>query len=748
MEEPSVLDYVKSRLAFWRKSPPIEIPPEETDLARMQAEVFAENPQIEPEASFPSGHMELGEAAATVQRSIRQGEVADGAARTAQRRIWFPWFTLLPLVFALSGQWLLEPPDRSVTASIVLYVISAFLVVWGYLKGYLLPQDTPAQAETAPPLSLKKDTLWVILPAFVIAFFAFGGNQFNLINLIIWFLAVANVLRLFYVSSEQKTWAQRISGLWEAVRRPDWKIRFNGWTIFALLIVGGILFFRFYRLGQLPPEMVSDHAEKLLDVSDVINGKYSIFFPRNTGREAFQFYLTALVAQVVGTGISFMSLKIGTVLAGLVTVYFTYKIGQEMGGRWTGIFAAILTGVGYWPNIISRIGLRFPLYPLFVAPTLYYLLRGLRTSTRNDFIWAGLWLGVGLHGYTSTRVLPILVVVAFVLFILHTRVKEKRKGMILGLVVVSAMALVLFIPLMKYATEQPDMFIYRSMTRLGDLERPLPGPAWQIFLMNTWRAVTMFFYQDGDVWVHSIPGRPALDVISAALLFIGLVILTVRYIRKRNWIDLFFIVSIPILLLPSILSLAFPNENPNLNRTAGAYVPVFVIAAVGLDAIIRGIRQRLPGNFGTGFAWMTGLVLLLLTSSQNYDLVFNQYSKNYLSSSWNTSEMGGVIQGFVDSVGEPENAWVLAYPYWVDTRLVGMNAGYPTRDTGITPDHLEDTRTNSAAKLFIVNLEDMEGLLRLRQVYPDGKLTRYTSKVDTKDFLIYLVPPEEDQYIP
>jgi len=45
----------------------------------------------------------------------------------------------------------------------------------------------------------------------------------------------------------------------------------------------------------VPGEMFSDHAEKLLDVGDVLNGKLSIFFPRNSGREAIQMYLTAAV---------------------------------------------------------------------------------------------------------------------------------------------------------------------------------------------------------------------------------------------------------------------------------------------------------------------------------------------------------------------------------------------------------------------------------------------------------------------
>jgi ABC-type phosphate/phosphonate transport system permease subunit len=73
------------------------------------------------------------------------------------------------------------------------------------------------------------------------------------------------------------------------------------------------IFFRFYRLDGVLAEMFSDHAEKLLDVSDVLSGKFSIFFPRNTGREAIQMYLTALVAIVCGTKISYKLAIAGSV---------------------------------------------------------------------------------------------------------------------------------------------------------------------------------------------------------------------------------------------------------------------------------------------------------------------------------------------------------------------------------------------------------------------------------------------------
>ena len=321
--------------------------------------------------------------------------------------------------------------------------------------------------------------------------------------------------------------------------------------------------------------------------------------------------------------------------------------------------------------------------PLFVAPTLYYLIRGLRTSNRNDFILAGLALGIGLHGYTPIRILPILVLVAVGLFLLHPQAKGKRLQVVSGLLVLVLISLIVFLPLLRFALEFPTLFDFRAFSRLGITERPLPGPASLIFLKNLWNASIMYFWSDGNIWVHSVTGSPALDIISAALFFLGVVLLLVRYIRRRTWQDLVLLVSVPMLMLPSILSLAFPDENPALNRAAGAIVPVFLIVAIALDGLMSGVEKRMPSKTGSALAWGMALILIFFSALGNYDLVFNQYQRAYELSSWNTSEMGKVIHDFGDMYGGTNNAYVVPYPYWVDTRLVGMNAGDPTRDYAI-----------------------------------------------------------------
>ncbi len=724
MQEPSVLDYVKSKLAFWRPST-IKIPAPETDQQESVSSTLTT------------------QSAVSVQAPL-------SPARAAERStVRFPWLPVLPLFLALLGQLLLEPPDRQLREAIVLYSIAAIVVVIAYFRSTVLPASLPVEQPLPDNLRFHTAGLLVGLVLMLFAFVTFGASKdaphdFNPLNLSLWLLSIGYLVWAFAMPRPGTAPADYLSRARRFLAQPQWNLKLTRWSFLLLLAVGLILFFRFYRLAGVPAEMVSDHAEKLLDVQDVLNGQLHVFFPRNTGREFFQFYWTILMIKLFHIPVSFMALKVGTVLAGLITLFYLYRLGKEIGNRWVALLAVVFAGVSYWANIMSRIGLRFPLYPLFVAPLMFYLYRGLRTSNRNDFIKAGLVLGLGLHGYTSFRIVPLLVVVAFALYFLHVRSPEIRKRTFIGLVIVVLISLAVFMPLFRYAIDNPDMFAYRSFTRLGSLERPLPGPAYQIFLHNTWNALTMFFWDDGDVWVHSITHRPALDVAAAALFFIGLILVISRYARRRQWQDLFMLVSIPVLLLPSILSLAFPNENPNLNRTAGAYVPVFLILGIGLEALLTSIQKSLSGHLGRLSAGALELVLLMASAGQSYNLLFVQYDRSFREAAWNATEMGSVVRSFEHTTGETDNVWVVAFPYWVDTRLVGIEAGHPDRDLAIWPDQVSQTQGVPGAKLFLLNLEDQQGMQALQDLYPEGRAWDYSSQTEGKDFTIFEVLPKEN----
>ncbi len=675
---------------------------------------------------------------------------AQGEAELPKRVEWIPYritaaHLRLPVavMLALMAQFGIEHRmGSSIWNSIAIYILAAALAAWGMWKGDVRLPSTTADEEQVSSNSLRIPYLISAVVFSILTFFAAGGNRFTAAVLVFWGAALVSLVLCFWEGSlDLEGWRSRVT---QWLRDPHVRISLGPYGLALTLTFGLAIFFRYYHLDRVPLEMWSDHAEKLLDVMDVLKGQPSIYFPRNSGREAIQFYMAAATSKLLGIGISFMTLKFGTALAGVLTLPFLYLFAREIGGRWTGLGALFLGGIAYWPNVISRAGLRFPLYPLFAAPALYFLVRGLRRKRRNDLLLCGLFAGFGLQGYSPARILPFVVAAGVAIFLLHRQARGIRWRTITWFAILVAAVWLAFLPLLRVVLEMPDQFFYRQLTRMGTVERAFPGAPLMIFLSNTWRSLTMFAWDNGGTWVVSIPGRPALDWVTGALFHIGLVLLIIRYVRKRNWEDLFTLVSIPLLMLPSILSLAFPNENPALHRSSGAIIPVFTIAALPLAALPDWVRSTWNSR-KIMFASVAAVLLLLTISARaNYRLVFDDFAERLDEALWNTDDIGRVIQGFAESVGSYETAHVIPYPYWVDTRLVGINAGRPETDYAIRPEDLENLADEERAQLFIFDQDDSENGQLLREIFPSGVLSRWVSTIPSHSFLIYEVPARVD----
>ncbi|PIZ25750.1 MAG: hypothetical protein COY47_04250, partial [Chloroflexi bacterium CG_4_10_14_0_8_um_filter_57_5] len=101
MEEPSVLDYVKSKLKFWQRGEKII---------------------ITTSATF-SG----------VEEKVKIAEPSQPA--NLQPATAWPWRSLLALALALGGQRAFEPGGRSLGLGIALYFAAAALLIWAYWRG-------------------------------------------------------------------------------------------------------------------------------------------------------------------------------------------------------------------------------------------------------------------------------------------------------------------------------------------------------------------------------------------------------------------------------------------------------------------------------------------------------------------------------------------------------------------------------------------------------------------------------------
>lgn len=651
----------------------------------------------------------------------------------------------LALALALVGQRLLA--DRTLPwDGAILFTIA--LVLWLRALALARPlwSEPPlwrAEAESAPRALASSSYLPLALTSAALAWLLLTTESFTSSGVLAWLASVA-LLACAVVPPRIAPLgrARTLISTWPA---DGWQIRIS---VQHLLLVGVVLvavFFRFYQLSSVPAEVTSDHIEKLLDVRDVLQGKAPLFFPRNTGREPLEFYLAATVARL--SGLQHLTLQLVTITVSLLAVVTTYFLGKELLPGPYGLLAAALMAVSRWDVGLARLGLRFSLSTLFVALTLLFLLRALRTQRPGQYLLAGLSLGLGLLGYSNFRVVPVLVVVLGLLaLVLRGGPGIRRwRSTLTGLSVLGVAAGLVALPLARYSAAHPDNVWYRALTRVGSLERPLPDDPLVIFMQNLRDALLMFNWRGDNAWFHNVGFAPALDQVTAALFALGVGYLVVRLLRRREFWAAALLVSVPVLLLPSALSIAFPIEVPSFNRGGVSIPVVYLIAALVPGMVWQLVRRVVPGSWGTVAGVGVLLALLVPAASENYSLYFGDYARQYRQSVPNSSEIGSVAAGYADVLGGRERVYMLSYPHWVDARAVGLHMGDITWDAAhlfMQPEQIVQRGLPSGNLVYLLHPSDAKGLAELQRLYPGGHALLHRSSVPGRDFVAYLVLDE------
>jgi peptidoglycan/LPS O-acetylase OafA/YrhL len=501
----------------------------------------------------------------------------------------------------------------------------------------------------------------------------------------------------------------------------------------AVLLVGAG--FLFYRLSETPGNPTSDHAEKLLDVLDLVNGQRPIFFVRNTGREPFQFYWTFALMEVFGLPLSYLTLKVGTAIIGLLALPALYLLGREMGGIPLGLSVAALAAWGKWPVALARQGLRYTLAVLPAAVVLWALLRYVRRGDRASVLWAGAAIGLGLHGYISFRAVPLLVPLALGFALFDSRRRGRRMSVVGDGLLIAATAVVVTLPLLRYTVEHPDQFWYRVATRIASLETPILQAPLAIFGRNVLRMLLAFDWRGASTWVVIRPGEPFLDVVTASFWVTGVVLLLVRIARRSpRWAIV--ALSFFVLTLPSTLSLAFPDENPSVNRIGTAIPVVFLVAGLPIAELVSRNRGR-----GASLAAGAGLAALLAFSlHQNFRDYFVGFHRNYDQTVDHAIAMARALDEYRRRGVPLGQMYLLGWDYGVDGRNIGLELGDPSWADGHIIMPGKTPPPTHARPLVFIFWPAAPNLDALRRIYPGGTERIVRQTFADRDFGVYFVP--------
>jgi len=649
--------------------------------------------------------------------------------------------------------------------------------------------DTLPNPERIEKTSTGYDNTWVIHPVRIFAgigaiFFsavAWVGNpqnQFTFVGFWGWLAAVLCIVVLF----APKSWSvNRLMG-----NISTWARGVNLMNPSMLMMIGIIIIataFRVHDLDRLPPEMTSDHIEKLINVDQILNGDRSVFYTNNGGRESFQMYVLAIFSQLTGIGVSFTLLKVVAIIESIITLPFLWWLGREIIGEkdrklgnFVGLSLMALVAVSYWHLAITRLSLRIILTPLVAALLLGFMIRALRYNRRGDFIMAGLVLGFGLYTYQAVRMMPVFIVLA-VGWAVWCRLRQRDQFLKYAshLAVLVLVSFIAFIPLFRFSLDYPNLFWMRTAGRLlgDDLIQTTDENGNLVYrdatiaeraeafnnnvpiLADNMRNALLMYNWKGDIaWISAYPNYPAMDTVTGAFLIVGLGAWLGYMFRRKEGILLIVPIMVLVMLLPSALSIALPLENPSATRTSGSLPAVYLLAALPMGLFVMQ-SERIFRRTGKFVSIGALLVLVFIAMSLNRKTYYEDYYVSYLPQSLPHSEAGRILRGFALSDGAYSNAFMISYDFWFDHRTIGLEGGMMNWSNGIdvnafqVPDFVSDAYycPNRTLRvdvdkdlLFFYNFNDSEMENNLRLWFPNGRTSLITSYQPGDDFKIYRVP--------
>jgi 4-amino-4-deoxy-L-arabinose transferase-like glycosyltransferase len=368
----------------------------------------------------------------------------------------------------------------------------------------------------------------------------------------------------------------------------------------TVLVIAAAL--RIAGLHTYPPGPHYDEAAELLIARSIAFGgaRHFPIVESYQGREALYYYVTAPLLRLVADDI--FTLRLVSVYANLITIAASIALGRAMSPGWRGgiigLAIGVLMAVNFNMIFNSRQAFRSVLLPLCQAVGLWLLWRGLgRRRAWPSLIAAGVMCGLALYTYMASRLFPVWLAIAGLALLWLDRARWRlrlRQGAIFfaALIVTAA-------PMIGYALRRPDVF----WGRLAEVT----GTGADVTLAESIRRHLLMFFVEGEGYVrYNVPGRPYFTLPEGLLLLAGLGVAVYRLTRGRSLAateraGYLLALLAPLMVIPSVVSLG--GLPPSFMRSLGMVPLIFVLAAIGLEAILprRGMRPT----------WLLAAILIL-----------------------------------------------------------------------------------------------------------------------------------------
>lgn len=233
-----------------------------------------------------------------------------------------------------------------------------------------------------------------------------------------------------------------------------------------------------------------------------------------------------------------------------------------------------------------------------LVPTVYVLARV--RDTRLTGVLAAGFIAMSVWPLTLVKSDPLFLALAVVsgigLTLLYFGIRQKVIGYVIGAALLIAVLLVAAV----------GDFAETSWTQAA-----ADGLSPVLTLLDSLSASLLLFNLTGDPnSLHGLANRPVFAPPLSALFVFGLLAWVMRFRQAGRWLDVFPFIALVVMLLPSALSVYYPDAQ----RAALALPVAMFFAAYGASVVARLLVRGL-GNLGAALALWLILAVLVVTAA-------------------------------------------------------------------------------------------------------------------------------------
>jgi hypothetical protein len=369
----------------------------------------------------------------------------------------------------------------------------------------------------------------------------------------------------------------------EATPMASTSTRFS--AALLLLVLGAAGTVRLVRITELPLGPYADEIFTLNNSLGLLHRSFDLFGHTPLIMEGWvetanlYLYVNLLIAKLFG--VSYWSMKLFSVIPGVIACGGVFLIGQLLYGRSLALLTALLFSFAHWPLRLSRYGWDVSFMIMGFALAIWFLLLAIhRGRTRFAYI-SGVTAGLCLYSYLASRVCLVSLLLFLAVEVAVTRGRSIFKH---GIAFVTGAAMAGY-PLLCYYVFEPRAFWVRTAElNIFNSENPLMAIAG-----NVWRHALMFFTQGGTYARDNSPGLPMMDPLTGLLFIAGLVIL----FRDIHAPSARLLACTLVVNFATGLFSVSQEGAPYVYRTAAVMIPAFLIVGMGAQSLIDQVKSKI-----------------------------------------------------------------------------------------------------------------------------------------------------------